>query len=217
VTEGYLEREESRKYRLAVGTVDLGMATLSEIGICGHAAPHMRELAQLSGHTVDLAVLDGPEALLIDSARPRGAKGRSTANDEIGARLPLYCTSVGKVLLTSLPEKRRRATISAIELTPLRSRTIRSASELLEQIERIASGEIAVDDEERLAGTCSIATGLREETGDIVAALSLTAHHGEIDLEGLTRWFSGRLIATAARISKSLGWQESADSTSSRL
>jgi IclR family pca regulon transcriptional regulator len=208
VAEGYLEREESRKYRLATGTVDLGMATLNAVGICGHAAPHMRELAQRSGHTVDLAVLDGPEALLIDSARPRGAKGKSTANDEIGARLPLYCTSAGKVLLASLTEQRRRATISAIDLTPLRSTTITSASDLLAQIEKIAAGEIAVDDEERLAGTCSIATGLRDEMGDIVAALSLTAHHGEIDLEGLIRWFSGHLIATGARISKSLGGRE---------
>lgn len=208
VAEGYLKREESRKYRLAAGAVDLGMAALNAVGICKHAAPHMRELAQRSGHTVDLAVLDGSEALLIDSARPRGAKGRSPANDEIGAHLPLYCTSAGKILLASLPPKRRRATISAIELAPLRSRTITSKRMLLEQVEKISDDEIAVEDQERLAGTCSIASGLRDEMGDVVAALSLTAHHGEIDLEGLLVWFSGQLIATAARISKSLGWQE---------
>jgi IclR family pca regulon transcriptional regulator len=214
--EGYLERDEYRKYRLAAGTVDLGMAALNAVGICKHAVPHMSELARRSGYTVDIAVLDGCEALLIDSARPRGAKGRTTANDEIGARLPLYCTSLGKVLLASLPERRRRATVSALELTPLTSQTITSASDLLAQIEKAQEDEIAVDDEERLAGTYSIATSLRDETGDVVAALGLTAHHGEIDLEGLIVWFSGQLIATGAKVSKSLGWQEEQDEAARR-
>jgi IclR family transcriptional regulator, pca regulon regulatory protein len=211
VAEGYLKRDESRKYRLAAGTVDLGMAALNAVGICKHAGPYMRDLAQRSEHTVDLAVLDGLEALVIDSARPRGAKGKSTANDEIGARLPLYCTSVGKILLAGLSPKRRRATIAAIELTPLRSQTITSASNLREQVEKIAAEEIAVDDEERLAGTCSIATSLRDETGDVVAALSLTAHHGESDLEGLIVRFSAELMTTGQRIARSLGWEEKRD------
>jgi IclR family pca regulon transcriptional regulator len=65
VSLGYLEQDVTRKYRLGLGTIDLG-AGLNAMGLCKHAHPHLQELAQRSGYAAEIAVLDGTEILLLD-------------------------------------------------------------------------------------------------------------------------------------------------------
>ena len=68
VSLGYLEQDASRKYRLGLGTIDLG-AGLNAMGLCKHTRPHLEELTQRSGYTTVIAVLDGLEILIVDNNR----------------------------------------------------------------------------------------------------------------------------------------------------
>lgn len=233
VAQGYLEQDASRKYRLGLGVTDLGMAALNATGLREHAHPYLEELRRRSGHTVEMAVLDGPEILLVEEARRSrrkqsklernvrageetespvnvraGKETGSPVNVRGGSRLPAHCTSMGKVLLAYLPADRRSRLISEMELARRAPKTITSKEALREELESVREEGFAVNDEELEAGSRAIAAPVREESGDVVAAVSVVAHSEVVELEELVDRFVGPLITTAERISRRLGWRE---------
>jgi IclR family pca regulon transcriptional regulator len=203
----YLEQDASRKYRLALGTIDLG-AGFNAMGLCTQARPHLEVLSQRSGYTAEIAVLDGPEILLLDRVRGK-RKGSNKPAESVGAgsRLPAYCTSMGKVLLASLPIGLREKLISEMDLTKRGPRTITSKTALSAQLEDVPNEGLAINDEELLEGACAIAAPVREEAGDVIAAVGLTADGGVVDVDELVDRFGGKVVATGERVSRQIGWQ----------
>jgi IclR family pca regulon transcriptional regulator len=208
VSLGYLEQEASRKYRLALGAIDLG-AGLSATGLCMHARPHLDDLSQRSGHTAEIAVLDGSEILVLDRV-PGARRGRTKTQGSVRTtlRLPAYCTSMGKLLLAYLAAPLQEKLISEMQLAKRGPRTITSTTALIGQLKDVASEGLAVEDEELLEGSCAIAAPVREESEDVIAAVGLVAYGGVIDADELVDRYEGKLVVTAERISRRLGWRE---------
>ncbi len=205
VSLGYLEQDASRKYRLAVGAIELG-AGLNAVGLCMDARPHLHALAHRTGCTAELAVLDGTEILILD--RVHGKRpGRSQASDRAYSRLPAYCTATGKLLLAHLPASAQKRLISEMTLSRRGPHTITSAAALRGQLQDVASEGLAIDDEELAEGVCAIAAPVREEFGEVIAAVGLMAHGGLVDAEELVARYEGQAIVTAERISKRIGWR----------
>jgi IclR family pca regulon transcriptional regulator len=212
--EGYLEQADaSRSYRLTLRATELGMASINETGLCRHARPHLEELARHVGHTVALGVLDGPEVLLIDLvvAGARDAPSPESEAMRAGSSLPAHCTALGKALLAGLPRPRRSRLIAEMELEQRGPRTITSRSRLQAQLEDVRNEGLAINDEELFAGTCAVAAAVRDHSGDVVAAVSVVAHEGRVELEELFDQSASRLLASASRISASLGWAEAGE------
>ena len=64
---GYLHQDEdTRRYRLGPRVLDLGFAVLGSLELREIAAPHLRRLAETTGHTANLAVRDDTDAILIE-------------------------------------------------------------------------------------------------------------------------------------------------------
>jgi IclR family transcriptional regulator, pca regulon regulatory protein len=212
VKQGYLRQDRSRRYRLDFGAIDLGMGALNAMGLCGHARPDLEALAQRSGHTAEIAVLDGVEILLLDSVERRSSRRHKAELElESGTRLPAHCTGMGKVLLAYLPAEQRLRRISETELHKRGPNTITSEQRLREQLEQIRATGLAVDHEESGAGTCAIAAPVRDEWGDVVAAIGVVARGGVTDIEDLCDSLDQQLALTAVRISERLGWNGPGD------
>jgi IclR family transcriptional regulator, pca regulon regulatory protein len=211
--EGYLEQaESSRSYRLTLRATELGMASVNETGLCRHARPHLEELARHVGHTVALGVLDGPDVLLIDLAgSARGLRCPASEALHAGSLLPAHCTAIGKTLLAGLPRRRGLKLISEMELSKRGPRTITSKAALREVLEDVRREGLAINDEELDAGTCAVAAPVRDRSGDVVAAVSVLAHHGRIELQELLGQSASRLLASTWRVSTSLGWVEAGE------
>jgi IclR family transcriptional regulator, pca regulon regulatory protein len=208
VSDGYLERDDQSKYRLGLGAVDLGMAALNAMGLCVHARPALQELARRSGYEAQLAVLDGPEVLLVAAARgTRRGQGEHGSDVRAGSRLPAYCTSLGKALLAFLGSDQRLKLISEMELRKRGPHTITSASKLTSQLDDVRDEGLAIDDEELAKGSCSIAAPVRDESGDVIAAVSVVTRNRAIELHELESRFAGPLMASAERISARLGYR----------
>jgi IclR family pca regulon transcriptional regulator len=207
VAQGQLQRDASRRYRLAPGAIDLGMASLNAMGLCKHARPYLEELSKHAGYTSEIAVLDGPAILLLDSVTARGSQATRGVDADAGRRLPAHCTSMGKVLLANLREQPRLRLISEMELSKHTAKTITRKTTLGEQLEQVRREGLAVNEEERVAGTNAIAAPVRDDSGDVVAAVNVVAGEGAIDLEELVDRLGGRLVSTADRISTRLGWR----------
>ncbi len=220
VALGYLEQGASRKYRLGLRVTDLGMSALNSTGLREHSRPYLEELRQRTSYTVNLAVLDGPEILYVDRARSfRRGQSKIDLGLSLGSRLPVYCTSMGKLLLAYLPGGEQQKLISEVRLTKRGPNTITSKKALREALERVHEDGIAVNDQELAMGLLSIAVPVRSEPGEVAAALNMAAHSSMISLQELVDHLAPHLIAVADRISARLGYRrpdEQAGSGSAR-
>ena len=115
---GYLQQDAStRRYRLGPRVLDLGFSAINSMELREIAAPQMQELSDETGHTVNLAILDHADIVYIERVRSSQPGQRHIdLNLHAGARLPAYCTSMGKVLLANLPDGRREALLDEVQL-----------------------------------------------------------------------------------------------------
>src|SRR5712691_10227290 len=116
---GYLQQDSAtKKYRLGPRVLDLGFSAINSMELREVAAPHLRELSDETGYTVNLAILDGTDIVYVERCRSsRRGQREIDLNLHVGARLPAYCTSLGKVLLAFLPADEQAAAVAASELT----------------------------------------------------------------------------------------------------
>ncbi len=95
-----VRREEDGRYEVGGRLWRLGMLA-PHAGLRELALPPLQDLVSATGHTVDLAVLEGSRALVVE--RLAGTRGIRTRHNP-GGRLPLHCTAVGKALLAQAPD-----------------------------------------------------------------------------------------------------------------
>jgi len=119
------------------------------------------------------------------------------------------------VLLANLAVEQRVKLISEMGMgtppalaTTGTPKTILTAERLQAELDRVRDDGFAVNDEETAAGTCAIAAPVRDDSGDVVAAVSVVAQNGVIELDELVHRFEGQLMATAERISARMGYVE---------
>jgi IclR family pca regulon transcriptional regulator len=216
VALGYLEQGASRKYRLGLKVTDLGMSALNATGLREHARDDLEGLRVRSSYTVSLGVLDGGDVLYVERARSwRRGQDKIDLGLQPGSRLPAYCTSMGKVLLANLPDERQRELIGEMTLTSRGPNTITSKKALREELDEVLDAGFAVNDEELAPELYSIAAPVRNETREVVAAVSMAAHASMISLGELVDALGPHLVSTADRISARLGYRR-ADEVASR-
>jgi IclR family pca regulon transcriptional regulator len=210
VALGYLEQlNPSHKYRLGLRVIDLGMSALNATGLREHARPSLQELRQTSGYTVGMAVLDGAEIRYLDHLPSfRREQAKIDLDLHPGSTLPAHRTALGKVLLAHLPEDELRRRIDGIgDLAGHAQQTVTGRDALLSELARVREAGLAVSNEEHAPKLLSIAVPVRNDVGDAVAAINLTAPSSTISPGQLVDAFRAHLIATAARISARLGFR----------
>jgi IclR family transcriptional regulator, pca regulon regulatory protein len=209
VALGYLEQGASRKYRLGMRVTDLGMSVLNSIGLREHSHPLLAELRDRSGYTVSLSILDAVDILYVDRAHSfRPPQSQLELGLHPGSRLPAHCTAMGKLLLANLAESEREELLSQLEPTKRGPNTITGKRALREELERVRMERFATADEELAPDLHAIAAPVRDSTGVVVAAASLSAHTSTISPGELADALGPHLISTADRISFSLGYRE---------
>jgi IclR family pca regulon transcriptional regulator len=207
---GYLEQDAAtRRYRLGPRVVNLGFSALSSMDLREVAAPHLQRLSDETGHTVNMAVLDGVDIVYIDRCRSsRQGQREIDLNLHVGSRLPAYCTSMGKVLLAFLPPDRLAETLRRIEFARRGPNTLASRTALAAELERVRVDGLAVNNEELAYGLRSIAAPVRSQSGEVTAAINLAVHRSMVSLEALLANLGPTLRRTAAEISARVGLVE---------
>jgi len=200
---GYVERVPGvERYRLGVRTLEVGSVYLQSTSLEAEARPIMRRLADATGQTANLGILDKHQVVHIEVVAP-DRPVRFWAS--IGKREDAHVSGLGKVLLTGLPAQSRefylrqpRARVTA--------NTITDAEALRAELDRIVARGYAIDDEESNVGVVCIAAPIRDGNGRIVAAVSISGARAEFDVDGNMAAFTGQVQAAAADISARLGW-----------
>ena len=200
---GYLQQDpDSKRYRLGPKVLDLGFSAINSMDVREISAPHLRRLSDETGHTVNLAILDGIDVVYIERCRTAQPGQREIdLNLHVGARLPAYCTAMGKAMLAFLPEDRLAAILDDVELTERGPNTITDEAAFRAELAVIRETGIAVNDEELAYGLRSIAAPISARSGEVVAALNLAVHRSMGLTTDLIERFSPAILKTAAAIS----------------
>ncbi|MGA5699737.1 IclR family transcriptional regulator [Peterkaempfera bronchialis] len=166
-----VQRDADHRYRLGPQLFALAGAALEQRGIRAVAAPQLRALNHDTGQTVHLAAYEGGDVVYIDkydSHQPVRMYSR------IGLRAPLHCAAVSKVLLADLPEAERRRVARRITYTPFTPNTLTTPEALLAELRTVADQGWAQDRAEHEAFINCVAAPIRDITGRVVAAVSLS-------------------------------------------
>lgn len=165
---GALTRLSTGGYVVGRRLWDLGLLAPVQSGLRETASPFLHDLYGATLATVHLAVRDGTEVLYVD--RLAGHASVPVVS-QVGSRLPMHATGVGKVLLAHAPESVRLAVLS--QLTRITAHTITQPGLLNRQLGRVVRDGFAQTSEEMSLGACSVAVPIQDAGGAVIAALGL--------------------------------------------
>ena len=206
---GYLRQDaSSRKYRLGPRVLDLGFSAINSMELRELSRPHLQQLSDETGHTVNMAILDSSDIVYVERVRSSAQRQREIdLNLHIGSRLPAYCTSMGKVLLAYLPDDERQARLDATDLTQRGPNTITDRASLASELARVRRDGVAVNNEELAYGLRSIAVPVRSQSHEVVVAINLAAHRSLVSMNELVADLGPALKRAADEISAHLGYR----------
>ncbi len=190
------------RYKLGLTALHLANAVLKQLDFRQEAKPLMERLADLTGETVNLSVLDGDEVVYIEKAEGSASLRMLS---RIGHRAPVHCTGAGKILLSEMALDEVRAILRRTGLPRLTPNTVVTFDEYLRELEFARVHGYALDREECEEGASCVAAPVRNHTGKIIAALSIsgpTVRFGEERLPRLIDY----VLDTAYEISTKLGF-----------
>ena len=173
VTSGFVERPDPGSYRLGIRLLELGNVVKSRISIREAAMPHMQELHQRLGESVNLGVRQGDDIVYVE----RTSSGRSSVRvvHLVGARAPLHVTAVGKLYLSGESPAALRDYAKRTGLPGFTSTSLTSLPALERELDRVRRHDVAFDNEEIEQDLRCIAAPVRDDAGDLVAGISVSA------------------------------------------
>jgi DNA-binding IclR family transcriptional regulator len=167
---GFLDQDRSRDgYRLGLKLFEFGNIVLSNMDLHREARPYVEQLGRLTGQLVHLAVFDGRQAVVIHRSDPSDSATPLTHIENA----PVHCTSVGKAILAFQPSEVVERLIKA-GLRRYTDSTITSGPELLTELARIRERGYSVDEAEHQPGLRCIGAPIREGSGRVFAAVSIS-------------------------------------------
>ncbi|MEU8026941.1 IclR family transcriptional regulator C-terminal domain-containing protein [Micromonospora haikouensis] len=202
---GYV-RVADRGYALTPRVLELGMSYINSLTMWDVARPHMQRLVGQTGESTSMAQLDGGDIVYV--ARVAVPKIVTLAVT-IGTRFPAPATSMGKVLLAALDPAGLDRALAEPSRSGVVSRWQPDRAELDRALRDVRAKGWALADQDLAPGIRSVATGVRNGDGRIVAALNVTVHAADTSVETLVDDHLPRLLRTAADISRDWALRDS--------
>jgi IclR family transcriptional regulator, pca regulon regulatory protein len=165
---GYVRRD-GRLFGLTPRILELGFSYLSSLSVAMLAHPFMEEVAHRIDESCSLGVLDGHDVVYVQRVAVRKIM---SINLGIGARLPAFCTSMGRVLLAGLDEVSLERWLRSLKPMPSTRFTLVEKAEVRTAVERARSQGYAYVEQELQEGLCSLAVPVHDGHGRTIAALN---------------------------------------------
>lgn len=202
VNRGYLKQRQRRgQYSLGLKFLEFSSAIKSTMKIREVALPFLEKLNKVVGESVNLAILDSNKAVYIEHIES-GQNLRIFT--QVGNRVPLHCTGVGKVLLAHMREEEIDFCLSK-RLTSYTDSTITDLSELKKELLITKREGVATDAGELELGVRCVASPLKDWNGNVVAAVSVSGPSARLSDERVKEL--GPLVKSCGlEISRAMGY-----------
>jgi DNA-binding IclR family transcriptional regulator len=203
--EGYLYRDEAGSYVIGPKLARMGSGTNFEESLRKMSRPVLQKLWNATGETVNLAILDGHQILylaVIESAHTfRFAS-------QVGARRPLYCTALGKAIMSQLPAEEIDDLLDSLVYERFTPHTFTQPAKLKKELAKTRQRGYAVDEEEAVLGARCIAAPLFDSNAGVMGGVSVSGPITRISHDKIAP-FALMVKKAALSISRRLGHEQS--------
>lgn len=141
------------KYALGLRLFEYGRQVERKWDISRVARPYMEHLSQRTGASVMLSICEGGSVITLDQVE---ARDKLRIVSDAGARLPIYCTSQGKVFLAHMPRAQAEKLLRRQSMTQFTPHTITDVSALLQEVDACRTNGFAIENGEYKIGLRSI-------------------------------------------------------------
>jgi IclR family transcriptional regulator, pca regulon regulatory protein len=193
---------ETRKYRLGLRLLDYSYALLDAMEVRRVAVPHLLRLPRETGKVATLGLPERTDVLIVE--RLWGQEIQIRLVMQIGARLPMYASAMGRSMLAFQSREEVERILDSSRLEPRTPRTVTDRAAILECLDEIRQRGYDVNDEEAFLGTRAVAVPLTGPGGVPIAAIALMADARTTPLDELTE-AAPLLVSVGADISTVLG------------
>jgi len=195
---------DTGKYHLGIKLFTLGHQAVSQLNLREICRPFLTRIMNETKETVHLAVLDEDQVLYLDKVEgPHALRMPS----RVGRRIPTYCTSLGKAMLSCLDDQEVKNIFRDQVLRPCTANTIKTLNQLLADLRMIRKRGYSIDNEEIEIGLRCVGAPIRDYTGAMVGAISVAAPSARLSAPKIHN--IGKLVVTTAEeISIKLGYEK---------
>jgi len=197
---GYVA-QSGRDFSLSSGILKLGFAYLATQNWIEQAAPLMRQLSERFHESCSAAILEGAEIVYVARFPARRIMSVTLA---VGARLPAFHTSLGRVQLGFLDHDELWRRLMSLRVEAYTPSTITDVQALYERVQEDHAQGFSIVDEELERGLRSIAVPVIDRNGQAVAGLNVSTHSTRTTRNEMREQFLPQLRGVAEQISVSI-------------
>lgn len=200
---GYVSQDpDNGPYKLTGRLLDVASRAVTGRPLRVEARRYLERLRDLTGESAHLTVLDGKEAITVESVL---SNERNLIDCRVGERPPLHCTAVGKCLIAFKPQNKLEEIISTLELVRFTDHTICTVAGLKDDLARVREVGYALDWDENEFGVRCIAAPVRDASGDVIASIGVSGPAIRIT-DDKRDFLAAHVSSVATDISRDLGW-----------
>jgi len=193
--------QDGRLWSIGVQAFVVGCTFTKTRSLVGLSRAYLRRLMEESGETVNLASEDQGQMVYLAQVECRQMM-RAFARP--GSRVPLHCSGVGKAILSAGSDKALAKLLQQHGMPRLTVKTITTPALLRADLVRARAVGYAMDDEEHAVGLRCIAAPIFDDTGDAIAAVSVSGPMARMVDERVGP-LSALVVRTARDISAEMG------------
>jgi IclR family pca regulon transcriptional regulator len=200
---GYV-RERAGRYALTPGLLPLACGYLGSTPLASASQAIANALRDRLGETVSVGALDpsNPGRIIYIARAERNQI--IAAPLMVGSTLPSHCTSMGRVLLSAMPQQEREQWLSSAKLERRTERTIVAPELLLQELQHVAEQRWSLVEQELELGLRSLAVPVRDRDGIVVAALNAATFSHAHSREELLETYLPDLRAAAGQLERAI-------------
>lgn len=204
IYKGYVKQNRiTSKYEITLKLFELGNKKIEKMDLVAIAKPYLKELMEKTNEVVHLVVQEGTEIIYIAKVEPLKSMKMYS---RIGMRKPMYCTAMGKAILSQMQDDEVQEIWNSSCVKKLTENTIVDFNKLKSSLIEFKEKGYAVDNQEVEIGVKCIGTVLRDYTNKICGAISISSSILTLT-EDKEKYFSKLILEYAAKISKELGYR----------
>jgi len=202
---GYIEQSLfNGRYKLGIKLFEMGNAVKRSWDINAVAKPHLRRLNEKTGEMVQLAVEKEGEVLYLDKLDAH--KDMRIVSD-IGIRLPVHCSGLGKALLAYRPQSEVKRIVKEKGMRAMTERTITTLPKLFQELENVRKNGYSIDDQEIMEGLRCIGAPIFDSGNQVRYAISVSGFYYKMQGQHLD-FIIESVKKTAETISYEMGYRK---------
>ena len=198
---GFAARHGERHFVLTPKVLSLGYAYLSSMPLWAFAQPVLESLVEEMRETCSIAVMDATDLVYVLRIPLHRILTQGTT---VGSRLPLYCHSSGRVLLSGLTPMQLESYLDRADLKAFTDRTITDPSQLRRVIAEAGLKGYAYVNGELQEHISGVSVPIFQPDGSVIAALNASFNRRNVKDATVLRKTLPKLRSAAQRLNAAL-------------